>query len=646
MKKLLTIAYMAILTITCKECNTVEFEHDYEETFTTTLTGAVGPTTQTGVRVALPEPTPTDVNAIWLAPNGNDANPGTEADPVLTLAQAITLLTASKKTVHIFRNSYVGDLVFALTAVATLPVDRYMQVEDGEIGEINAGFEYIKLQGLNKLNGIYIYRINIFTGEKYDDFGELRIDGSGCVLDNINVFSVSTANITGAITIETNNSIIAHCSLDRSSTTTSLVFDINNSILLADTNHNVFNNISNIGVNFGSLTGKTVTINANRSVFHASYILSVNHDISPMSSTVNFNCENCVMTGTKRLLKLTGSLTSSDTLNMNYDLDYCLRELSYDFDSDVANEAINFNENITETNKISQGTAKLYIDEQSFVKASNHNLDPNNVRLQAKGKATSTGAKYHIDSPLIGAGLAGVDINPWDESTVFTSRSFLQTSTLTWPPSLYNVKNRFVNSQSANDVHGNLHSSFDALRRTFEFGFGDGSNYANNNDLRKLIALIGDNTSMRFYPRAIDETLFINPVTGIADGTSGTFSDTDNSYAPTIISGNPMIRRNWAGFWIKIDDGGDKHFYIDSNDASKLYLIDKLSEGFPTNGTYDFSIEYIVVRAALDDIIATQDHFSKFLYGGSIRETADNTTLAHELRGYSIALLEGEDLWE
>src|SRR3990172_3004581 len=107
----------------------------YTETYTTTLTRAVGATTRTGVRGTFPQPAPSDANSIWLAPNGNDANAGTQAAPKLTITAAIAALTVGKPTVHIFRNGFVGDLLFDETDL-TLPDSRSIQAEDSEIAYI------------------------------------------------------------------------------------------------------------------------------------------------------------------------------------------------------------------------------------------------------------------------------------------------------------------------------------------------------------------------------------------------------------------------------------------------------------------------------------------------------------------------------
>ena len=128
------------------------FEHNFTETFTTTVTRAVGPTTLTGARGTLPEPTPTDANAIFLAPNGDDGDAGTEAAPKLTVAGAVAALTPGKPTVHIFRNGFVGDLEFTLTASLSVPTSRNIQVEEGERAKITAGIRIITVGGGSKYN--------------------------------------------------------------------------------------------------------------------------------------------------------------------------------------------------------------------------------------------------------------------------------------------------------------------------------------------------------------------------------------------------------------------------------------------------------------------------------------------------------------
>src|SRR6185369_13132136 len=65
-------------------------DYNHVKTYSITENNAVGPTTSLTLRT-LDNPTPDDTNAIWLAMNGNDSNPGTQAQPVLTFGQAMTL---------------------------------------------------------------------------------------------------------------------------------------------------------------------------------------------------------------------------------------------------------------------------------------------------------------------------------------------------------------------------------------------------------------------------------------------------------------------------------------------------------------------------------------------------------------------------
>ena len=97
----------------------------------------MGPTTSTTLRT-LKNTSPDDTNTIWLAKNGNDANPGTQASPVLTFQQAVSLLGGAKTTIQMFRNGYTGNLIWEedFTGLPNsrivLPDGTILQAELGE----------------------------------------------------------------------------------------------------------------------------------------------------------------------------------------------------------------------------------------------------------------------------------------------------------------------------------------------------------------------------------------------------------------------------------------------------------------------------------------------------------------------------------
>jgi hypothetical protein len=107
----------------------MQFELDYQKTYTETLTRVVGATERTGVRGTLPQPAPDNTNSIWLTADslyGSDANPGTQASPKLTLNGAIAALGGAATTVHIFRpTGSTADIIFPETVVSTLGVTRF-----------------------------------------------------------------------------------------------------------------------------------------------------------------------------------------------------------------------------------------------------------------------------------------------------------------------------------------------------------------------------------------------------------------------------------------------------------------------------------------------------------------------------------------
>src|SRR3990172_2345320 len=185
--KLIPVLVAGSLLLQCEAC--MQFEHGFQENYTTTVTRWVGPTTEVGVRGTLPQPSPDDTNAIWLAKNGSDASAGTQAGPKLTLAGAIAALTATKKTIHIFRNGYVGDLLFTQSSTQTLPASRNIQVEEGEIGILKNTFAgtHLELFGQNSLNGLIIY--NHHMGSFVTNI--ILIIGSEINIDNCSIYAIN-----------------------------------------------------------------------------------------------------------------------------------------------------------------------------------------------------------------------------------------------------------------------------------------------------------------------------------------------------------------------------------------------------------------------------------------------------------------------
>jgi hypothetical protein len=623
------------------------FEYDYQRNYTTTITRAVGPTTLVGARGTLPQPAPDDTNAIWLAPNGNDANPGTQASPKLTLAGANAALTAGKPTIHIFRNGFVGDLVFSQSLGNTLAASRNIQAEEGEIGII----EYTTggSLGLNsncKLNGLEIRNTESHSLGVGNPYGALveTVTHSNITISNCKIITKTTGRAI-FITPTTANSLFEYTHFAGNGAlivaNTTITVTINNCIFQRYAN---YPNLTLPLMEIQNSTTDQHTLNITRSIFEGAVggtnpvidIAYLGRDAvnSVLTVTVGnstsiapgliYNFDGCVFINTNYTLAILDNSTPAAPF-VTAEYNYCL---------DLSNNGIlaQWNNSATATNAnfvfnnlfaISPGTPPLYTDFAGASTSKNTDL----FRLQTLGKSTPDGTgRYFINSPLIdaydtGSGLE--DVNPWDESTSFVDATFGQTLEVDWPPSSANIPTQPQNPISMLDVRGNLHQDYDAYKRLFQFTYGDAT-HISNLLLRRLTHMLQDKGSKRWYPIGIGANVYTS---GGAGTLPATFSNADSSVTPE--ASDVMVDNHWRGFWMTIGAG---EFYIESNDNEKIYLADKKGDGFPSDGPIQFSIQFMLLQNEPTEIVIKQQNFTQFMKGGSLAN--DDT----EVRNYDYTL--------
>ncbi len=599
------------------ECD-MFFNFGYEKQYQTTITRAVGPTTLTGVRGTLPEPTPTDANAIWLAPNGSDANPGTEAQPKLTLSGAVAALDGAHPTVHIFRNSFVGDLEFTETGNVTLGTSENIQVEEGEKAKVtfDTGFKLIIDNG--NINGL------ILRGSLQDAV----VDGPGWV-QNCDVKNSNDQDFSYAVT----NPSFEDVNIEYSVLTGRICVDLipantttppiirNNIFYNLDSPSGSWNNAMRIQLRPSAVVAWTGPCIIERNIFinwsdTIDYFVTGTHEADEyqFKSNLFFNVDYVV-----------GSANGTiGPVSLVFDQNYLEEILTIFRDPDQFL-------NVTVSNSY-ELTVLLMQDRFSGLQG-----DPNGFRLQAVGKTTPDGSgRYFIDSPLVDiydTGSGFEDGGPWDEDTVLISETFNESFGLEWPPTSVTVENTLVNPVSLNDVNGNLHTGFDKQRRKFIFTFGD-TTHISNIQIRQLRRLLADKGVKKWEPLGEANNLFLPNGVSI-----GVFSSVDNSVE--IIS-DAMVSGNWRGFWITI---GVNDYYITDNDTTKLYLVDKTGAGFPSDGSVNFIIAFILVQNEPLPLNFKQNNFTEFLKGGSWRESPE------EVRNYDFTidgftLVEVEDFEE
>jgi hypothetical protein len=284
--------------------------------------------------------------------------------------------------------------------------------------------------------------------------------------------------------------------------------------------------------------------------------------------------------------------------------------------------------------------------------------DINGFRLQIRGKTTPDGnGAYYLTSPLYNPAL-GINVTPWDEDATLVSSSFQKNAMITWRPKTYALARQFINPTVIQDVRGNSHNRYDGIKRKFTFDF-QGDIYATQQDMRKLVAIYADTGPVRFYPRGLGENLLLDPL------------DCQNPQSPLVVSG-AWVRTvgdatrgtltvalakdteyNWQGFWVIFQDGAtQKHMYIESGSNGVWTLLDKIQvpSQRPVNGTYQFSIQYILVRPNIvTELQATQDNFTSFTHDASFADYPSDLsvyrdTALYQMKGFTLELLEIEDL--
>ncbi len=610
----------------CNSCNKdiecmQDFEHGYTETFETIVTRAVGPTTIPGARPLADAVGP----YVHLATNGDDADDGsTPALAVLTLTKAITQLgVLGRTTIQVIRNGAVGDLDFTVTTAETIPAAKNLQCELLEeckfiITGVGAAF----LLGAGAaINGIFV---EFLTG------GGLSAPSAS--IENCKLTSTDIV-INDSIGVTIDYSIIKGVAGGIITGGTGATVSINNSIIMSD-------------------TGALINVTAGTDVDY-----TINVDRCLLLTTG-------VSTGVTAFAEFLGFLTYTSTLTINADSSFVLTDLLHNSvfaDSDVYSVDINTDfcslsttaiEQVSgnfatitliNTNALINTTSPLFINQVQGIA----NADAESLRLQAKGKATSTGGKYQLNSPLIGAGLAGVDVNPWDETTTGPVRTFASLSTIHYPASDYSKSRPFNKPILIKDLVGGIHTKYTGRSREFNLGWGSGDKYASNNDLDTLEEVTADTGSIRWYPRGIGNTIYDL-------GQKGSFlatSATEGTFTPDIIPGIPMKINKWQGAWIIILG---KHYRISSNTVSKFILVDKALEGLPTDSVHQFTIEYWLIKFAINeiDMAAIQQFFTDFLKdtGSSFSEFQVGRSPLNdklfEMKDFNIKLLETIDLEE
>ncbi len=253
-------------------------------------------------------------------------------------------------------------------------------------------------------------------------------------------------------------------------------------------------------------------------------------------------------------------------------------------------------------------------------------------RLRELGKKfLSTDADYmRLTSPLVKAGYVGKDLCPWHEVVTLVSTTYASLFEIEYDPA--KVQNNFVgrNASLTFDINGNPRQSVDKFKREFALSYGEGQAMTAK-ILNMFEQMLQDKYPKKWYPKNGDS---------LKNETSGTVSqDSDGNYRIAVAD---LWEKHWVGYWITIDS---KNYYIHDNGDTYIEFTDKLDVGYPSLGSQDFTIEYMLVHLNITSPLSYgQFGFTGYTNGGSWDEVeaAGNAPYSQDLTS-TITLMQAEN---
>ena len=227
-----------------------------------------------------------------------------------------------------------------------------------------------------------------------------------------------------------------------------------------------------------------------------------------------------------------------------------------------------------------------------------------------------------------------LDLCPWVETLTEGTISYDDILSIDYDADKIKIVFSPKNPVELYDLHGNPNIDWDSWRKQFTFTF---DSYMSNESIWKFRQILQSKLPKKLYPLGDGTSILTNATTG----TLSNISNLTAQFAPIALS-VAMIPHHWRGFWITlIGSGLEKDYYIQDNDESTLYLVDKLEHGYPVADDYMFSVEYILVQNRASELSFGQDNFTGFLDGGQWQEK--NVQLAHEYTHVTITFIEHEN---
>lgn len=558
----------------------IDFNHVQQ--WLLTQNNAVGPTTSLTLRT-LDNPAPTNANTIFLAMNGNDANPGTLALPVRTLEHAITLLIAGSPvftTIHIFRNGFVGILDFITTATHSFPSTSIIQVELGEIAtiEFNSSAFWINTSGsITYINGLLLNINNTNVGTtnttllmlayiSWCQFNWNR-NWNGDPTDTPSFFLREPSIVKNSIFIDIHNT---------GQNTQGMIQSAGNPGV---GNGNIFHDCLFVGNGFTALAISTYSDYRHCTFANISSIVRNN---VPNSNTF----EDCIIFQTVNFITnfgVSANFNSNTLKNCFFDMKPIL--------SGYTNIIFN------PSNQI--GSSPLFFDpvNQDFRLMDERRVAPNSV----ENFTVNSKAVYW---PEIGQvpGDDTRDLGPFDVSYTLITDTWLP---FYFDPNFWSDPAEYIlnliNNQKFNDIRGNFHRVFDAPKRTINLKML-ANNFMGTIKSYEMQDLFSSQGSKKWFPRG-DMGIYSAKSCIITSLPDGTFL----CDIPIISLQGRKLNRNQSRGWIfTLTQDYVNFFYLQvvSNDWFSAVLRDhRGNQALFTPGIWDIYCNYLPVDFDGDNML-------------------------------------------
>ena len=140
----------------------------------------------------------------YVAPNGNDANPGTQASPFRNIARGITAAAASGDTVEVAAGTYAERLTWSSKSLLLKGAGTGQSIIDG--GGTGRCLQLSSVPSTARIEGFTVQNGNSGSG----DGGGINLDGSSPTVANC-VFQLNQATRGGGMNANGSSPTVTDC---------------------------------------------------------------------------------------------------------------------------------------------------------------------------------------------------------------------------------------------------------------------------------------------------------------------------------------------------------------------------------------------------------------------------------------------------